>query len=82
MKWKADDSGYVLCSIDITDDAFLMVDQRELTQGVCEDAGGNGSHCVQGKVLPGQHNGSQMWHESFSSFLRQDLKIAPHTLAC
>ena len=31
MKWKMDD--YVLCSIDITD-AFLMVDQRELTQVV------------------------------------------------
>ena len=72
MKWKMDD--YVLCSIDITD-AFLMVDQRELTQVVCEDAGGNVSHYILGKVLPGQRNGSQMWHESFSSFLREDLKI-------
>ena len=65
---------YVLCSIDITD-AFLMVDQRELTQVVCEDAGGNVSHYILGKVLSGQRNGSQMWHESFSSFLREDLKI-------
>ena len=72
MKWKMDD--YVLCSIDITD-AFLMVDQRELTQVVCEDAGGNVSHYILGKVLPGQRNGSQMWHESFSSFLREDLAI-------
>ena len=72
MKWKMDD--YVLCSIDITD-AFLMVDQRELTQVVCEDAGGNVSHYILGKVLPGQRNGSQMWHESFSSFLREDLRI-------
>ena len=72
MKWKMDD--YVLCSIDITD-AFLMVDQRELTQVVCEDAGGNVSHYILGKVLPGQRNGSQMWHESFSSFLHEDLKI-------
>ena len=72
MKWKMDD--YVLCSIDITD-AFLMVDQRELTQVVCEDAGGNVSHYILGKVLPGQRSGSQMWHESFSSFLREDLKI-------
>ena len=53
-----------------------MVDQRELTQLVCEDAGGNVSHYVLGQVLPGQRNGSQMWHESFSSCLRQDLKIA------
>jgi hypothetical protein len=49
MKWKMDD--YVLCSIDITD-AFLMVDQRELTQVVCEDAGGNVSNYILGKVLP------------------------------
>ena len=49
MKWKMDD--YVLCSIDITD-AFLMVDQRELTQVVCEDAGGNVSDYILGKVLP------------------------------
>ena len=72
MKWKVED--YVLCSIDITD-AFLMVDQQELTQVVCEDAGGNVSQYLLGKVLPGQRNGSQMWHESFSAFLREDLKI-------
>ena len=51
MKWKTDD--YVRCSIDITD-AFLMVDLRELTQVACEDAGGNVSHYILGKVLPGQ----------------------------
>eukprot|EP00435_Cladocopium_sp_Y103_P017798 s442_g4.t1 len=72
MKWKVED--YVLCSIDITD-AFLMVDQQDLTQVVCEDVGGNVSHYLLGKVLPGQRNGSQMWHESFSAFLREDLKI-------
>ena len=72
MKWKMDD--YFLCSIDIAD-AFLMVEQRELTQMTCEDAGGNISHYMLGKVLPGQRNGSQMWHESFSSSLPQDLKI-------
>ena len=31
---------------------------------------------ILGKVSPGQRNGSQMWHESFSSFLREDLMIA------
>ena len=56
MKWKTDD--YVRCSIDITD-AFLIVDQRELTQVACEDAGGNVSHYILGKVLPGQRNGSR-----------------------
>ena len=47
----------------------------KLTQVVCEDAGGNVSHYILGKVLSGQRNGSQMWHEVFSSFLREDLKI-------
>ena len=31
--------GYVLCSIDIGD-AFLTVDQKELTEVVCTDASG------------------------------------------
>ena len=53
----------------------MLFSQRELTQVVCEDSGGNVFHYILGKVLPGQRNGSQMWHESFSSFLRADLKI-------
>ena len=28
-----------------------------------------------GKVLPGQRNGSQMWHEAFSGFLGSELQI-------
>ena len=28
-------------------------------------------------LLPGQRNGSQMWHDSFSSFLRDELRITP-----
>ena len=37
MKWKF--SNYILCAIDIAD-AFLMVEQKELTQVTCEDAAG------------------------------------------
>ena len=32
---------------------------------------------VLGRVLPGQRNGSQMWHEAFSSFRRDEMKITP-----
>ena len=28
-----------------------------------------------GKVLPGQRNGSQMWHEAFGGFLSNELQI-------
>ena len=74
MKWKTD--GYVLCSIDVGD-AFLMVPQEELTQVTCVDASGATMEFVLGRVLPGQRNGSQMWHDAFSSFLRDELKITP-----
>eukprot|EP00435_Cladocopium_sp_Y103_P045787 s718_g13.t1 len=72
MKWKA--MGYVLCSIDIGD-AFLTVNQKELTEVVFVDALGASTTYVLGKVLPGQRNGSQMWHEAFSNFLQTELKI-------
>ena len=72
MKWKP--MGYVLCSIDIGD-AFLTVEQKELTEVVCVDAASASTTYVLGRVLPGQRNGSQMWHESFSRFLQTELKI-------
>ena len=76
MKWK--DQGFVLCGIDIAD-AFLMVEQKELTQVSCVDAMGEESKFVLGRVLPGQRNGSQLWHESFSGFLRDELDITECT---
>ena len=71
-KWKS--MGYVLGSIDIGD-AFLTVEQKELTEVVCVDAAGASTNYVLGRVLPGQRSGSQMWHESFSRFLETELKI-------
>ena len=41
--------GYVLCSIDIGD-AFLIVDQKELTEVVCTDASGAATNYVLGRV--------------------------------
>ena len=72
MKWKS--LGYVLCAIDIAD-AFLMVPQKESTQVTCELATGEKMDFMLGKVLPGQRNGSQMWHEAFSGFLSSELQI-------
>ena len=50
---------YVLCSIDIGD-AFLTVDQNELTEVVCTDASGAATNYALGRVLPGQRNGSDV----------------------
>ena len=72
MKWKS--FGYVLCAIDIAD-AFFMVLHKELTQVTCELATGDKMDFMLGKVLLGQRNGSQMWHEAFSGFLSSELQI-------
>ena len=65
-----------ICSLrhDIAD-AFLMVPQKELTQVTCELATGDTMDFMLGKVLPGQRNGLQMWHEAFSGFLSSELQI-------
>ena len=73
MKWKS--AGYVLCSIDVGD-GFSMVPQQELAQVTCVDTGGNAIEFVLGRVLPGQRNGSQMWHEAFSCFLKSEVGIS------
>ena len=73
MKWRSED--YVLSAIDIAD-AFLMVPQKELTMVSCELVTGDVLSFVLGRVLPGQRNGSQLWHESFSAYLKDDLQIS------
>lgn len=44
-----------------------------LTQVACEDAGGQTAEFILGRVLPSQRNGSQMWHEVFSSLVNDEL---------
>eukprot|EP00435_Cladocopium_sp_Y103_P021281 s2767_g5.t1 len=72
MKWKT--QGYVLSAVDIAD-AFLMVPHQELTVVTCELAAGDTMDFVWGRVLPGQRDGSQLWHESFRAFLGDELQI-------
>lgn len=42
-----------LCSL-LRTDAFLMVEQKELTQVTCEDAAGQTTEFILGRVLPRQ----------------------------
>ena len=53
-----------------------MVEQKELTQVTCEDAAGQTTEFMLGRVLPGQRNGSQLWHECFSNLLKSELGFA------
>ena len=53
-----------------------MVEQKELTQVTCEDAAGQTTEFMLGRVLPGQRNGSQLRHESFSTLLKAELGFA------
>ena len=57
-------------------DAFPTVPQREFTVVQCELAAGTRVEFFLGRVLPGQRDGSQLWHESFSTFLREELQIS------
>ena len=68
-------------AIDIAD-AFLMFPQEELTFAPCELAAGDVLNFVLGSVLPGQRNGSQLWHESFSAFLTDELQICEFPVSC
>ena len=69
--WKKrfPERNFVLCAMDITD-AFLTVDQIQPT------IVSSGSETFAlGKVLPGQRDGSQMWYDSLTSFVGEELGI-------
>lgn len=63
-----------LCSL-LRTDAFLMVEQKELAQVTCEDAAGQTTEFILGRVLPRQRLDlrTQMWHESFGILLKVEL---------
>ena len=63
--------GYIFCAIDIVD-AFLMVPQKKFDPS---HATGDKLDFMLGKLLPGQGNGSQMWHEASCCFPSCELKI-------
>ena len=66
--------GWILCGIDVSD-AFLTVSQVRPTTVTSIDALGNVQSHVLGKVLPGQRDGSVLWHRALTQFLEQEFGI-------
>ena len=66
--------GWILCGIDVSD-AFLTVSQVRPTTVTSVDALGNIQSHVLGKVLPGQRDGSVLWHRALTQFLEHEFGI-------
>ena len=66
--------GWILCGIDVSD-AFLTVSQVRPTTVTSIDALGNVQSHVLGRVLPGQRDGSVLWHRALTQFLEQEFGI-------
>ena len=67
----------VMASIDIKD-AFLTVVQEVPTVVHCQLADGSQTSFGLGRVLPGQRDGSLMWHKDITKLLREELGMTPH----
>ena len=70
LQHKADD--WVLMSCDMQD-AFLTVQQRELTVG-------NQQAYALGRVLPGERAGSLFWNEDITNHLKETLDMVECTI--
>ena len=68
--------GFVLSALDVAD-AFLTVCQKQPALVTCEDATGGSRLYALGKVLPGQRDGSQLWHGDITAFLLNEFQIRP-----
>ena len=65
-----------MLAIDVKD-AFLTVAQEQPTRVRCTDAGGISISYSLGRVLPGQRDGSLLWHKDLVKFLESSsLKMA------
>ena len=58
----------IVASIDVKD-AFLTVKQEVDTRVTCTDANGNSMQYSLGSVLPGQRDGSLLWHRDLAKFV-------------
>lgn len=61
-------------AIDVAD-AFLTVEQQRPTTVTCTTAVGTSTKFKFGKILPGQRDGRQLWHESRCRTLKFELDI-------
>eukprot|EP00435_Cladocopium_sp_Y103_P038920 s137_g10.t1 len=67
----------VMASIDVKD-AFLTVDQETPTTVRCQLADGETRDYSLGKVLPGQRDGSLLWHRAITGVLKAELDMEVH----
>lgn len=69
LHWRHENpgTGYLMAAIDVAD-TFLTVPQHEPTVVSCGQ-----EYFRPGPVLPGQRDGSQMWYDSATDFLRSEL---------
>ena len=58
----------LMLAIDVKD-AFLTVEQEQPTRVRCTDASGTSISYSLGRVLPGQRDGSLLWHKDLVKFL-------------
>ena len=72
-----EDSDCVMVSIDVKD-AFLTVKQQTATVVNCTLADGEVQPYGLGRVLPGQRDGSLLWHRDITSVLHEKLGMTAH----
>jgi len=70
-------SNSIMLSIDVKD-AFLTVKQQRPTIVNCQLADGSTLSYGLGKVLPGQRDGSLLWHQDLTNLLKQQLSMSAH----
>eukprot|EP00435_Cladocopium_sp_Y103_P016294 s1770_g4.t1 len=70
-------SSAVMVGIDVKD-AFLTVKQETPTVVNCQLADGSSMSYGLGRVLPGQRDGSLLWHRDITKLLRDELGMSPH----
>ena len=70
-------SNSIMLSIDVKD-AFLTVRQQRPTIVNCQLADGQTLSYGLGKVLPGQRDGSLLWHQDLTNLLKQQLGMFTH----
>eukprot|EP00435_Cladocopium_sp_Y103_P048243 s97_g14.t1 len=68
----------VLMSLDVRD-AFLTVKQQCPTLVHTTDAGGSSKSFALGRVLPGQRDGSLLWYQDITGFLKSELDMIEYT---
>ena len=67
----------VMASIDVKD-AFLTVKQKTPTVVTCKLADGREVQYGLGRVLPGQRDGSLLWHQDITTVLCEELGMSQH----